>query len=274
MYQLINFLYKFRAFILFIVLESLCVVFIYQTNSYQRAGLLNSSNWLTGNILSASDYLFEFISLRQANMALLEENARLNEKEKSGNGPGTIYNAEGMEFTGNFEYIEADVINNSTFNFNNFITINKGRNNGIGPGMGVVSSNGIVGKINAVSDNFSVAYSLLHSKMMVSARISSSGDICTVKWDGLDPLKARVMYLPRHLKLETEDKVYTSGYNAVFPSGVLIGVIDHIELRDDSMFYDVTIRLATGFSNLSYVYVIKNYDKMEIDSLEQSINLE
>ncbi len=59
-----------------------------------------------------------------------------------------------------------------------------------------------------------------------------------------------------------------SGFNSVFPPNLLIGVIDDINLQDEMTFYEVNLKLATDFTSLDHVYVIKDLLKPELDSLE------
>ena len=277
MYRIIQFLFKHRAFFIFILLEAASIVLIFQNNSYQRAGFLNSSQWVVANILSTTDYMLDFFSLREVNSQLAVENALLREELglQKENIRSSFGNYSGRKhISGSYTYSEAEVINNSTRFFNNFLTVNKGSSDGIERGMGVIGSKGVVGMVKAVSDHYAVVYSLLHSDMMISSMLESTGDICTVQWDGKNPLTGLVKYIPRHLKLAKGEKVFTSGYNSVFPPNVFIGSIENIELRDDSPFYDVTINLATEFNSLSHVYIIHNNLKQEIDSLEQIIQKE
>ena len=278
MYRIIQFLFDHRAFFVFIILELASVILIFQNNAYQRAGFLNSSNRVVANILSTSDYISDFFTLKEANIKLADENARL--REQLGYSQGEKESDISRRYNGSdvsktiYTYIEADVVNNSTRFSNNFITINKGSEEGIEAGMSVIGSKGIVGSVKAVSDNFAVIYSVLHSDMMISSMLESTGDICTVKWDGRDPLRASVLYIPRHLNLVKGEKIVTSGFNAVFPPKISIGTIENIALRDDSPFYDVTINLATEFNKLSHVYVIQHRLRQERDSLEQIIRSE
>ena len=91
----------------------------------------------------------------------------------------------------------------------------------------------------------------------------------TVQWPGGDPLLAEMLYVPRHILVEPGDTVVTSGYNATFFEGVLIGHIKQAKLRKEAPFYDIELRLSTDFSTLQHVYVVKNNWKREKEDLEQ-----
>ncbi|MTI21012.1 rod shape-determining protein MreC [Fulvivirga sp. RKSG066] len=167
-----------------------------------------------------------------------------------------------------YEFDRAKVINNSTRRFNNYITINKGREAGIEPDMAVIDNDGVVGKVKSVSKHFSVITSILHSDVLVSSKIKRTGDLSTTKWGGQDPYMAKLLYVPLHVDLQEGDTVVTSGYNAIFPEGIPIGIIKSFETRKDAQFYDVEMELASDLNELSYVYIIRNRLKIEQDSVE------
>ena len=97
------------------------------------------------------------------------------------------------------------------------------------------------------------------------------GVFCTTKWQGNDPTRANVLYVPKHVEVQPGDSIVTSGYNAVFPPGIPVGIIEKIDIQENETFYDIVIRLTNDFSRISYVYLINNKFKNEKDSLE-SIN--
>ena len=61
-----------------------------------------------------------------------------------------------------------------------------------------------------------------------------------------------------------------SGYNSVFPENLLIGFIDDFG-PENASFYDIDVKLSNDFSNLAFVYVIKNSLKEERIELETAI---
>jgi rod shape-determining protein MreC len=62
--------------------------------------------------------------------------------------------------------------------------------------------------------------------------------------------------------------VVTSGYNAIFPEGIFIGVIDSFVKEPDKNFWTVRVRLGVDFSKLTYVYVVTSRPKAERDTVE------
>jgi rod shape-determining protein MreC len=89
-----------------------------------------------------------------------------------------------------------------------------------------------------------------------------------VQWDGGNPQVATLKYVPRHIELIVGDEVVTSGYNAVFPTGIAIGTVSEVSLSSNDVFYSAKINLVVDFSSLSNVYLVENILKIEQDSLE------
>lgn len=268
--SLFSFLYRYRAFQLFLLLEMLCTWLIVQNNSYQGVAYLNSSNRMVAYWLYMSNSVNDYFYLGKINSDLAEENARLNfllsrnklsERYAKMN---TMRNAALLQY----DYKVAKVINNSVSQVDNYLTINKGLEDGLKPGMGVVSPSGVVGRIKICSEHFSTVTSLLHTKMLISAEIQRNNAFGSVKWEGNDPYKAKLLYIARHIKPTLGDTVITSEFSTIFPSGLPVGIIRKIKIRDDDTFYDIDVELLTNFSTLSYVYVIQNTLKQEQDSIQ------
>jgi rod shape-determining protein MreC len=172
-----------------------------------------------------------------------------------------------------YPLIPARVINNTLRNVDNYLTLNAGANDGVQPGMGVLGTNGVVGRVKVVSPRYATVTSVLHSKTSISAKIKRDGTFGTIRWPGDDPVHALLDYIPRQNKLVRGDTVVTSGYNAIFPEGVFIGIIDSFVKEPDKNFWTVRVRLGVDFSKLTYVYVVTSRPKAERDTVEARTGL-
>jgi rod shape-determining protein MreC len=161
------------------------------------------------------------------------------------------------------------VVNNSTRNYKNFITIDRGEDAGLRPGMAVMSNNQVVGKVKSVSDHFSVLISLLNVDNQVSVVNKRTGHFGTVQWNGSDPLSIDLKYIPRHAIPSVGDSIVTSGFNTIFPYGIFVGRIKEFNLNEHDPFFEIKVELGTDFTKLSFVEVIKSNLKHERDSLEK-----
>jgi rod shape-determining protein MreC len=274
MQRIFLFLYKIRAFLLFVALEAVAIWLIASNNSQQGSAIFNSSNRIVGNVLSTQTDILEYFSLASVNKGLVEKNAALLTELESLRKPAdSAYIALDSALEASFSFFGAKVINNSLNLTQNHLTINKGSIQGIKPGMGVFNEEGVIGRVKDVSRNYSTIISLLHSELLISSKIKTNDVFGSTKWDGVDPAFAKLMYVPRHVVVKEGDLVVTSGYNAVFPEGIPIGTVTEVKPGTDTNYLDITIKLSTDFSRISYVYLVENLQKGELDSLYQSSGL-
>jgi rod shape-determining protein MreC len=275
MLRIFQFLYRVRAFLLFAFLEFLAIWMIVANNSPQGAAFFNSSNEWVGNALKKQADVVQYFSLVDDNAALVNENARLKQEllelqVKPDSMPLVIDST----VEANFELKGARVVANSLRFSQNYLTLYKGSKDGIKPGMGVFNSQGIVGRVKSVSENYAVAFSVLNTNLLISAKIKSSDVFGSVRWDGSNPSEVQLLYVPRHVKASKGDTVISSGFNEVFPEGILIGKISKVEVnKADPNYLALTVKLSTDFSKLNYVYLVENTRFQELDSLYRQSDL-
>ncbi|MEY3451418.1 MAG: hypothetical protein RL711_1244 [Bacteroidota bacterium] len=269
MQRLLKFFHTYRAFFTFVILESIAMVLLVRNNRYQGALYFNTANTIVGQTLTWSNDLHEYFRLRIVNDKLAAENARLRYllTQKLIRNDFSYGKNSSKSIVEKYDFKVAKVINCSVNKENNYVTINKGTEDGLHPGMGVIAPDGIVGKIKYCSPHFSTVTSILHSTVLVSAKIGRSDVVGTVKWDGTNPDKALLSFIPRHNKIKKGDKVVTSGYNSIYPEGIMIGSVSKFSLKPDESFYYIEIKLSTDFRRLAYVYVVENNLKPEQDTL-------
>jgi rod shape-determining protein MreC len=290
--NLIIFLRRYFNFFLFLLLEVICIVLVFQNNNFQRTAYLNSANAVSGKLYGRYNDVQYYFHLKATNDSLVSENTRLHNLLRSSYDSmitnnimktdtirlysnDTLHKMIGTELR-RFLYRESKVINNSMNKPVNYITIHRGRLQGVRPNMGVIGPSGVVGMVRSVSDNYAVILSLLSrstgsSSFGVSARLMRGKEIGTVYWNGADPSFALMKDIPRSVKLQKGDTVVTSGFSALFPENIPVGYVDTFSLADkSSTAYTIRVKLATNFYNLQYVYVIDNLMKDEQQQLEDS----
>lgn len=278
MRKLLDFLIRKRHWFLFILLEILSLTLVYRNNAYQRNVMFSSANMVMGYIASVSGYVTSYLSLREINKELLERNGQLELQVLELQDQLESMMADSVMFAGfapdsteafPYDFVMADVVNNSVTHLSNYITVNKGRKDGITPDMGVVSERGVVGIVSTVSDHFSVIIPLLNPKFRLSCKVLGSSYFGSLSWKGRDIRFANLEELPRHVEFQKGDTIVTSGYSAVFPSGIIVGIVDSFEKQHDDNFYSLDVKLATDFRTLNNVRIIKNYHQAEQKSIEQ-----
>jgi len=288
MYNLFLFFARFHAFILFIVLEIVCLSLVIRHNPFQRTNIINSSNRVTGELYEQANSVSSFVSLRTTNDSLLAENGRLKAQlqaiderlednidllfkveEFCKDSSKLVYFEDTTDYT--YNYIGAKVISNSTLKPNNYLTLNKGSASGLRDEMGVIGRNGIVGVLKNVSKNFATVISVLHKSMRISAKIRRNNFIGSLRWDGGDPRYAVLDDIPKHARVNIGDTIVTSGYSSFFPADIVVGVVENWSLAEaeGSNFFNIKVKLSTHFSSIKYVYVVDYARKQEQKALEE-----
>ncbi|MBT32096.1 MAG: rod shape-determining protein MreC [Thalassobius sp.] len=277
MYQLIQFFLRLRIFFTFVILEIIAAWLIVRNNTYQGVAFFTSSNVVAGVLYTYVDGISGQLTLRDEVERLQKENASLNQQLNNLKFRKLdSISADSTTLPKTYKYLPARVINNTVRFTDNYLTINKGKIDGIEVGMGVVSPEGVVGRVRSVSNNFATVYSLLHSNIRISGQLSDSKDLCTVKWNTEDTnndyRQAELQYIPFHVDVQEGDTIETSGANPVYPEGIDVGIVESVKNDLSEGTKNVKINLTVNFSNIKNVYIIQNYYQTEIDSLEQNLD--
>lgn len=279
MRNLIDFLIKNGSWFVFILLEIICFYFLFNNNSYQKSVFLNSSNEVTGRVYSISGSIVSYFGLKSQNQELLEQNAELQSqiivlKERLNSLAGDtleadvfLLNPQGIK--SDYKFITAQVINNSVSQTQNYITINKGYSDSIKNDMGVISQQGIVGTVRAVSKNFAVIQPVLNPNSRISSKTLGSNVAGSLTWDGIDSRYAYLMDYPKYEKFEKGDTIVTSGFSHFFPEGIMVGIVEDYASQTNDNFYSLKVKLSTDFSSLKDVILVGNNMKAEKNRLEK-----
>lgn len=273
MRKLFEFLVRKSHWFLFVALLAVSLTLIYRNNAYQRNVLFSSANVMAGSVSSVSGEVTSYLHLREINKELLERNGQLEAQMLDLQDRLDAYMADTMLFKGfaadsitpefPYSFVVAQVVSNSVSHLSNYITIDKGRLDGVMPDMGVVSERGVVGIVSTVSDHFAVIIPLLNPKMRLSCKVLGSSYFGSLSWNGRDTQYATLEELPRHVEFQRGDTIVTSGYSAVFPAGLIVGIVEEYAKQHDDNFYALQVRLAADFHALNHVRIIKNFLQQE-----------
>ncbi len=268
MRSLFRLLIKNYPFLLFITLEVISVVFIINYNSFQRASFLNSSNAVTATMYNAYTSIEQYFHLTKVNADLSAENAQLRNLLDlyADVSLDSIQNATNRDTS--FNFISARIINNSVNRQQNYITLNKGRKDGVSPDQGIISSNGIVGIVTNVSESYAMGLSVLNPRWSVSAKLKESGYYGSLSWNGKDYRHLDLNEIPFHVDLAVGDTVVTSGYSSVFPEGILVGTIASFDRPEGENYYTIDVLLSVDLKSVAYVEVIDNTGMQELRTLK------
>lgn len=173
-----------------------------------------------------------------------------------------------------YSFINARAISNSLSGANNWLLLNRGEKDGVAPDMAVVSPTGIVGIVRHVSENFSLAMSVLHQQSKVSAALPKQKNAFgTLTWSGANPTEMTLRYIPQHFDVKEGEPVVTSGYSLMFPQGHPVGTVAGQPQPDpeNPYFLEIKVRLSQDMATVRDVAVVRNLFKAELDSLQNKI---
>lgn len=265
-----SFLSVFIIAITFLVLEGVCVLLISRNSILQQTQLvlsLRQIQQIGWKRVSKRQYANQLEAINERlvreNLQLLAENQRLHE-----NVAEQAYQDSCLLLpeANRFQYIPAEVIRNETDRQHNVIFLNKGSADGIRPDMGVISSQGIVGFVNGVSEHFCQVSSLLDIDRGVTGILHRTHTFGPIRWDGRRADRVVMEEVPIHTTFEAGDTVVSSGYSQLFPKDIPIGRIASHELVD-GVSYRLYLDLFEDFRSLHFVYIVSNTQQAEIEGL-------
>lgn len=275
------FIRRFFTFFTFLILQVLCISFLVKYNDSYKVAYSDVAHSFTGSIQKRYNNVQYYFDLKKTNEGLAQQNASLRQaigiltRSADSLSKDRLYlmidslNRDTLGNVRKYQYYEAKVVNNSVTGENNFITIEKGANQGIEKNMAVTGPNGIVGQVVAVSPNYSVVMSLLNHNSRVSGMLKNNQVAGIIEWDGRKANELTLNNIPKHTKIKIGDTVLTSNLSSNFPEALMVGrVLKVTNGEASSNYYDIKVATATDFYNLQYVFVIKNIFLNEQKALE------
>jgi rod shape-determining protein MreC len=273
------FIARFSNLLFFLLLQVVALSMLFRYNKFHQASYMNVANEVTGKVYIRYNNIETYFSLQKENEKLRQQNAELlNALREDYSVPDSSvqlvtdsFRVDSLEQYRKFLYLPAKVIGNSIDAQNNYITLHRGSNQGVGINMAVIGPDGIIGKVVNVSPNMAVAMSLLHRKNSVVALLKKGGGFGEVVWDGKDPRFVTLNNIPRTIKVQKGDTVVTSSYSDIFPPGKVVGYVAQVLEDKSTSTYSLKLKTATDFYSVQHAFVVKNLQKAEMDSLMKKI---
>ena len=277
MRALIQFFQKHHVLFLFLILEGIGFMMLIQNNYMQRIKFVTATDAVSGNIYEKISIWRDYLNLREQNKQLQDENTKLRNLYSGVHVvdsfvvpvplpvPDSIVQEKIEQ---RYAYLSAKVINNSVNRQFNFITIDRGKKEGIEENMAVIGPDGIVGIVYGVSEHFARVMPVINRNFKVSAKFKKNNHFGSLSWEGQSYRLASMNEISLHIPVSKGDTVVVSGFSGSFPEGITIGIVEKVEPKDGS-FYAIDVLLATDFRKLYYVTVIDDLLKKERQALEQ-----
>ena len=280
MQTLLKFILRYGNFLLFILLEVAAFMLVGWSNAYPRSSVLSTANRFVAWQYEVVSEVTGYFGLKGVNERLAAENAVLRSQlensglweESDADTTKILSTNYKSPFKGDLEgpriiYREGKVVQMTLNGMRNYLTVNRGEEDGVYEGMGVRNDEGAVGIVATVGKHYAVVLPIINIETHLSCRFLKNDYIGTLQWDGRDTRFAELADVATHLEVNIGDTIVTSGLSTSFPAGIPVGVVEDCRLDEGASYYTVRVRLATDFRRLRYIEVIDNEDMEEINNL-------
>lgn len=275
MSELIGFLIRHSKWFVFTFYVVISCMLLFKNDPYRQHVYITSAGRLASTAYKGANNVTSYFNLHEINEDLNRRNAQLQAeieslKEEIQDLHEMGYNDTLVPDLGvpHFEFIVAHVISNSISHPYNYLTINKGSADGVRPELGVIDQNGVVGIVSNTGPHSARVISLLNPHFRLSCKIKSSDYFGSLVWTGGNPTEASLEELPRHTVFKQGDTIVTSGYSAVFPAGLPVGVVLDEDTDKSSDFFTLRVGLFADFTTLSNVQIVVNNRAEELKKLK------
>lgn len=273
------FIKRYFNFLFFLLLQMLSLTFLFRYNRFHEAAFQGVAGEVTGRINEKYNNVDYYFRLKKTNEELARENLHLRSllrvnyqiPDTASKSVTDSVRVDSLLKYQKYVYYLAQVVGSFTSTQTNYLTIHRGRLQGVRPDMGVVGPSGIVGRVVNVSDNFCTIMSALSKDFTVKAKLKKSGDNGAIRWDGVDPGFIQMRDIPKSATIAKGDSVLTSELSSIYPPNILVGTVDAVINDKSSNFYTIRLKTATNFSNVQFVYIIDDFQKPERTKLESEV---
>jgi len=162
-------------------------------------------------------------------------------------------------------YIAAAVIGRDPSPFLHYVIINRGSDDGLRKGMPVVTQQGLVGQISAVTAGAARVQLINDPGSTVNILLQYSDTEAVLVGDISGEINLEL--IPQAAIIQTGDIIVTSGYGGNYPSNLLVGQVSTVRSNAYDLFQSASVQSAVDFSQLEIVLVITNFQPIDIAPL-------
>ena len=262
MQRIIYFLNRNKELILFLSLLFFCFYLNISYNQYNNSKFINSGNSFFSFFFETKRNISKYFDLEYQNKILIEENSKL--KKQLFNNKYERVDSTNQK---NFDVTAASVIKNSYSKQHNFLTVNVGSSEKIKIDNGVISSSGVIGIVDKVSEKYARVISILNKNFLLNAKHKKTNFFGIISWNGKNPQKVQLKDIPKRAKISIGDSIVTGGNSLIFPKGISVGTVESYKLDLSENYIEIEVLLSTDLRNLDNVYILNNNNIDEIISL-------
>jgi len=237
------------------------------------APFISAQTWLSTRFIAIQSFLSspqDLARLRQRAQELEAENARLEaeiidlEQQLS----ETRILSALVDFARvhpENRYVATSVIGRDPSPFAKYVIVNRGSDDGLRRGMPIVTSQGLVGRVAAVTAGAGRVELITDPASSVNIRLEPSGAQAVLLGSVTGELTLDM--ISQNAAVKVGDLVLTSGLGGNYPGNILIGQVTGVRRRETDLFQRATVQPVVDFSKLEILLVITNFRPVDIAPL-------
>ena len=234
---------------------------------------VNAQTWVSGRYMAIVDFLTvprDVASLRQNNAQLEADVARLQTQVIDLQQQVTETNilsalVDFARANPEYSYKAAAVIGRDPSPFLRYVIINVGSNEGVLPGMPVVTDKGLVGRVDAVISEAARIQLVTDAASAINIRMQASNTEAMLVGSITGDLSLDM--IPQDANVQVGDVVLTSGLGGNYPANLLVGQVVSVRKLQSELFQQAAIQPNVDYNRLQYVLVISNFKPVDIAPL-------
>ncbi len=234
------------------------------------SAIVKSFDVFFDSVANTKEYIAENEKLKKDNMELTSKIKTVEEYISENERLKKLLNVSNEQIE--YVTVAANVVSYEPDNWFSYITIDRGTNVGIKISDPVITSNGLLGQVSEVGENWAKISTIINSECSVGGRIVRNGEIGIVEGDVklAKTQKCKLGYLVSNASVIAGDILETSGLGGIYPPGIFIGTITEISKDNMGRLDYAVIEPVVDFDSLYEVLVISDWSfkSYEFDSPE------
>ncbi len=162
-------------------------------------------------------------------------------------------------------YIAAAVIGYDTSPFLRYVIINRGSDDGLRRGMPIVTNQGLVGHIAAVTSSAARVQLITDPSSSINVHLQQADAEAVLQ--GQITSEVTLEMVPQSANVEPGELIVTSGLGGNYPPNLVVGQVTSVRKRDFDLFQSAAVQPAVDFARLEIVLVIINFKPVDVSPL-------
>ena len=240
--------------------------------------IVSAQSWLAKRYQAVQSLITQpedVTTLRQQNTALEAENSslqvqivELQQQVSEAQLLSTLVDYERRHVEN--QYTAAAVIARDVSPFMHYVIINRGSDDGLRKGMPVITQQGLLGSIAAVTAGAARVQLINDPGSSINVILQQSGVEGVL--NGLITGEIELDMISQNATIQPGDLVITSGLGGNYPANIVIGQVVTIRSDAFTLFQSASVQPAVDFSQLEIVLIITNFQPVDISPLIPSSN--